>query len=392
MPAVLHPESVVLIRHVFEPMVLNNVDAISVVGGEQLPPDPRYSVGYRGPEVVGLVLRGGEHQRFDDVQVVVIKGGVSEADLVKKVPVIGGGGITRRMIVDDGGIGLGQIDNVKQESEYIDEIDAYLRDKAKATREAGGDEFYGRVGMKQERFVELNREAPFARTNPVSILNGILGNAALIASGETAKMLVNWQGLDAETTPVAITLAVAAANPDLISTPGGTATSIKPYGIVQFGTGGFLVSVEVDIAQGCEFSVSGSQIAVSVAMDPQINTEAVAQQRVTAMLSFRSINRHSRLTRTRYVPLLTAAAVSGYYVIPVFAQDLIVLFDEPNLTSTISWYTQTGLALGVNRIAASTTEQMKVPILVPKNAWGLTVTNSSGSTQNFTQLQFGLNL
>lgn len=68
--------------------------------------------------VLGHKLGLGRSLSDDELRVALAMERQRRADL----QLLGGGGNSRRMIVDDGGIGLGQIDNLKQDSEYIDKI------------------------------------------------------------------------------------------------------------------------------------------------------------------------------------------------------------------------------------------------------------------------------
>lgn len=322
MPAVLHPEAVVVQRRGHEPVVLLNVDAISIVGGVTLPPDARFRVGYKGPEAIGLVLRGGERQRIDDVQVVFIKGGMTEADLArKKVPVIGGGGNTRRMIVDDGGIGLGQIDNVKEESEYIDEIDKYLLDKSKALQAVGGDEFYGRIQMGQNARVELNQQAAFTRNNPASIVESMMGGQATRKSGQPPVMVANWIGKSIESCIVNVVFTPVGQVTDANRTVSGLGQFLRPYGIVRWGNEGALAIAEVDIGTGRQFSVGGSMVSLSVAMEEIPGTNIYdGSMTLAGMLSIGTVARAgSPITRTLYLDDIVGGGTATFRV-PPFAK------------------------------------------------------------------------
>ncbi len=407
MPAVLHPDAVVVIRHGVQPVVLHNVDAISVVGGEPLPPDVRYSAGWRSPEAIGLVLRGGERQRFDDVQVVAIKGGVGEAELRNKVPIVGGGGTTRQMIVDDGGIGLGQIENVQQDSEYIDEIDQYLIDKEKATRAAGGDEFRGRIGMKRSEIAALNAQAPFVRNVPASALNCVLGNTTTVTppgvpatGGEAvyseAAQVALWDGEDVESTAVTV-LFGPTGEPNTTTykiTAAQGSIALRPIGVVQFGTRGYLMTAEVDIARGCQFTVCASYVRLSVKVsgEPVIGSANIAAS-ATGMIAFHTSVRTAPLTCTRYWNGLAAGLGTSHMRIPAFAQTLIIYRFRSTIPFAVIVRDLGGVQLFNFAIAA---EVLMDTISLPGNAYFIEINNlsnvaGSGGVTDFN-LIYGLGL
>lgn len=325
---ILRPEKVVLICFGAAPEVINGVDAISVMGGEPVPGDARFSLGFKTPESVGIVLKGGERKRIDNIQVVLIKGGVGQS---ASTPLIGAdSGLSRRMITDDGGVGLGQIENLRDEGQYIGEIEKYLQDKEKAAREVGNDDFRMRMQMQKNEIKALNQTAPFTRDNPASLVTGMLGRQITITgpganSGDPVFsdpiLVARWDGADIDARDVSCVFGSVITfdtNTVLPSPASGVTQGLQPIGIVQFGTSGYLVTVEVDITLGAQLTVCGSTVLMSVkTAGPAVSTT------VTGMISMH-LCRSRRLTRTVYRNALPRTATSGLIIIPPFATSVYI--------------------------------------------------------------------
>lgn len=319
---VLHPREIAVVReHLAEPEILHGVAAVSVVGGERLPEDARFSYGFRSPEIVGIVMADGTKHRLADVQAVLVKGGVCNID---RAPTIGGGDNSGRVIVDSGDIGLGQITNLKANSPYIDEIDKYLLDKEKASLAAHGDEFYTRIHMQQGEHAELSQKAEFKRINPPSISGSVLGTsvsvAAIIGSRTTPVSVAYWVGHDTETTPVTCLFNSAAP----IAQSGANTRSRRPFGIVIYGTSGTINTVEVDILNGCQLTIPASSVTLQVAMEaiPSIGGTTPAMN-LSGMLSFFSVLRGKPVTKTLYIDNLAPNATKTINI-PNMAQTIEV--------------------------------------------------------------------
>lgn len=207
---------------------------------------------------------------------------------------------------------------------FGDEID---RAESVAQRMRTSDQLAFKAALRDDKWRELREIAPFVRPNPSSILRGTFGGQQEVSSGKTEQVAL-WQGDDPETLPISVTL--APVEQVVTVTAIGAPPSFRPFGIVQFGTRGFMVKAEVDIGKGCQFTVSASAVSLQVAMDPVARVSGVAVQvpgtmKLTGMLSCYPIERSMVITRTRYVD---DPAAQSNFVVPPFAKELTFLRDE----------------------------------------------------------------
>ncbi len=254
------------------------------------------------------------------------------------VPIIGEGTPNGRMIVDDYNVGLEQIEDLYIPGKTEGEVEKYLLDKTQAEREAGGDEFRTFMEMQHQNHAALADQASFARTNPVSVLKGMLGNtASLTPSASTgadrSQTVCQWAGDDAETTSVTVTLGTSVFIPVQTNEGAGVvAAPVRSYAIVRFGTQGFLQTLFVDIGQGTQFTISGSQINIDVAVanvsvDPGGNGTPNAFPTVPlyGQISFQRITHEAPVTFTKYIDQLAGNnTVTAWIAIPPFAKRITV--------------------------------------------------------------------
>lgn len=201
-----------------------------------------------------------------------------------------------------------------------------------AQRAYNSDQLDRKVITRQEEWRNLDQRASFTRTNPPSALVGTLGNQATVRSGvsvqesERNAQVALWEGHDAETTPVTVTLGpvvgVGLSAQQFPEVPGSpTGPWVFPYGIIQFGTRGFATNFEVDIGLGCQFTLTASMVSVQVALEPPpagFPADDVSLN-LAGMLSFGPTNRvPCPVTRTRFVNVTTVAPV--VVAIPAFAK------------------------------------------------------------------------
>lgn len=203
---------------------------------------------------------------------------------------------------------------------YQDDIQAEFahlrRGVERAGRNGSRDEFYGLIEARNERAKSIVDAAGFIG-NPPSAVGQVLGGQATLTSDLviSSRAVARWQGSDAETTPVAITLGMV--TPLL---PGGTAV-VRPFAYVRWGAYGFNYVAEVDIGLGRQLCVNASMVEVEVALDALTAANA-AQANIAATLSFRAPVRTSPLIRTRYLDSV-AQNVAQTVVIPPFAVGLL---------------------------------------------------------------------
>jgi hypothetical protein len=182
------------------------------------------------------------------------------------------------------------------------------------------DSLAQKVVQRGEEWHRLNQQSPFIRTNPVSVLNGILGNQIILESGQQGDV-ANWEGDDAETGPVTVVL--GPSNQTLGPMP--QTSPARAYAIVRFGTKGFSTAVEVDVGLGCQFTVNASAVRVTIVMPTALSGHLANRIPVTGMLSFRAPLRTTPITRTIYWDDPIIQPNEARILVPPFAKKMTVV-------------------------------------------------------------------
>lgn len=313
-----------------------------------------------------------------------------------------------RLIVDDNGIGLGQILDTAPPSQYVGEVEKYLLDKSAAGLEVGGDEFRTRMAMQRAEQATLQQQAPFARDVPPSIMGAMLGSQATVRTGAAPSLnsaiprgekieVARWTGEDAETGPVTITL-TPVENIRLSGGPpwpGTGGIGVRPIGIVQFGTSGWLQTVECDISSGVQFTVHGSAITVSVALDgggTAFSAGALLSMRLAGLISFKPVFRTTPIYRTIFFDPLTATEQT--ITVPAFAKSVWFYRQNPaSAAVTLDFCASTPTVTTDPRytylLAAGA--QMTAPIPIAGDVTRMLITKTAGADSNACAI-FELNL
>jgi len=252
---------------------------------------------------------------------------------------------------------------------------------ATADLAVSGDSLDKKVAARRAEWQQLDQMAPFMRTNPVSALNGTLGNQATLTIGgpdateaDARAQVVLWQGDDAETTPITVTLAPVAgvnAAPYRNSATVGVPPAY-PYAIVQFGTRGFLANFEVDIGQGCQFTLTASTVSVEVALEqPAAPTANSVEAQLSAMLSFGPTNRQpAPITRT--LRRSVTAGVTEAFIVPHYASRIALQLGDPAGTYLLTFLN----SIADNISAISGTGSMLSAVDLPNGCYAVSVKNT----------------
>jgi hypothetical protein len=229
---------------------------------------------------------------------------------------------------------LSQRDGLMTEEEVFGEDDLDRADRAQ--RQTPDDSLAQKSLIRQGVWGDLQKIAPFARTNPPSVLQGTVGGQQEVTS-HPGGIIVNengqqvarqnkmqvalWSGADAETLPLTVTFGSVSLLSELSNDTDNGA--YRPYGIIKFGTRGFSVEAEVDIHRGTQFTVSGSSISLQVAMEPVPvgSVDPPGFMKLTGMVSFWPVTHRTPVTRTRYVDDLV---VDANFSVPAFAKNFTV--------------------------------------------------------------------
>jgi hypothetical protein len=257
-----------------------------------------------------------------------------------------------------------------------------------------GDELTQKAALRKNQWHTLNAQAPFSRLQPPSVLKGVLGGQQKVSSDPNVVAGINssaqvalWGGDDVETMPVSITLAPVQ---QIFAVDSALAVgSLRPYGIVQFGTRGFLVKVEVDIGRGCQFSVGASYVSVQVALEPVVAPAVGSTMLLSGMLSFLPVSHTTPLTRTKYVDFLAIGAHETI-LLPAFAKNLAVWRNPLTTEITLSFRDANDINTYSYVIAAGAT--LLEPIPLSNDIVAVRVTNTGGVLVDHVRLIFGLSL
>ncbi len=231
----------------------------------------------------------------------------------------------------------------------------------------------------------LDAQAKFVRNNPVSVLNGSLGNQATVYLGPqtagvvargTPVQVAQWQGDDAETVPVTISLGRVTVP---VPAKALTYATKNPYALIQFGTRSSLLQMEVDIGLGCQFTVNASMVTVTVGEEGVVFNPTIVEEPsiLAGMLSFHPTARTQNITRTVNVAAGTPPSV---ITIPAFAKSLVVEKLSSTVACTISFQNNVAGSCGTFLLAAGV--QQLTPIQLPNDAVSLTITNDATPTFN----------
>jgi hypothetical protein len=242
----------------------------------------------------------------------------------------------------------GMIDVMDIETEDSD-FTELIRNKHRAMEEAGGDDLAAHIIHRDGEHASLVAEAPFQRTNPTSAAQGVLGNKFLITSGVPPVQIASWTGDNVDTTAVTCTFSVFDIL-DANNFNAGAIPSRRPFGVVNFGVGGSS-KVEVDIGHGCQLTVGGSAVFLSVGLDnPPTGQSTMTLQ---GSLSFQATQKNIGLVRTRYIDgLVSGGGYGGNFdiqIVPKFARNVIVWRSDPTQSMQLKFqdanlqniYTQT---------------------------------------------------
>ncbi len=310
-------------------------------------------------------------------------------------PVVGADStLSRRMIVDDGGIGLGQIENLQKEPRYVGEIEQHLHEKERAAREVGGDEFRQRIQMVRQDYAALQAQAPYVRSNPASAVGKILGNSVTVPNNQQREV-ARWVGEDEECLPITFTVQAAdALTPQLIQTQSviGVAPT-RPYAIAQWGSSGWFMTAEIDICRGTQFTVSASSAILTLAMADMtaVAPGNLAARALTGIISFMPCVRGTPVQRSVYIDALGAGAFSGRIFIPKFARSFTVWRSDSTQTISILLQQADSTAAYSVARAASALETTQTPIYLAGDVTYIQIQNTGAGATDI-RIIFDLNL
>lgn len=285
-----------------------------------------------------------------------------------------------------------------------DDFHEMVQQRNEAMHEGKGDDLARDVILQEQSRAALGQSASFVRINPASSIKAVLGgiatlttpatNAALQTLISNAQQVAMWVADDnSETVAITVTFGPIATIIQLVNQL--NPSELRPFGVVQFGTRGALQTVEVDIGRGCQLTVSGTQVNVSVALDAPSLGNVQNTTTLTGMISFYPIQKHVGLQRTRYVDALAAGVTTGKLVVPPFARDLTiynsgVTSNNPSVNSTaITFYNSAGVVTQSTQLQPNIYSQY---FALDNQTYSLTLKNDDGSHAVNYACVFGLTL
>jgi hypothetical protein len=258
-----------------------------------------------------------------------------------------------------------------------------------AMEEAGGDDLARDVILQGTQHAELNAQAPFTRINPPSVVNNPLGNQVQISGPDRSVglpaytdpiLIARWDGNDAETTSVTAVFGPVGSFQTSLSNPinGTPPKGIRPLGVVQFGTRGWLMTAEVDIMTGAQLSVCASTMLLFVRA-----TGTGGPFPCTAMISMGPCVRTGPLTRTVYWNALAGGnATTSEIPIPPFAKNVWVTRDNGQPAFTINIDNGNQNTMYSQSVAVSTLFGDPLPLTGDAEFFNI-VNTSANTTANF---------
>lgn len=311
---------------------------------------------------------------------------LGDVDIVDEVP-------HREHVVSGPGT-VGLEDERLNRGSYRDDWDVEVDNNEKAQvgprGEITGDDFDAAFRLKEMEKAEQQKAAPPVSINPPSASKAILGGIATLqipvgSLVDVQQEVCAWVGeFDIETTSVTVSLGVAGQpfnNP-------ANVLPIRAYAIVSFGTRGTLIPIRVDIGAGCQFTVSGNEVRVTLALDAASQSwsgiTVSPQVQLSAMLSFQTTQRQAPIICTHYISALANAA-SVTLALPVFAKLIRIAVSNPLTVVAVQALDSSGNVL--ETIAAGGTQQLPLS----GDTAAIKVTNSSGGTSN-VRFIYGLEL
>lgn len=258
-----------------------------------------------------------------------------------------------------------------------DDWEQMLRDRAEASVGPNGeilDDFDRDVrlmGMQQDA---LTAQAPFTRTNPTSVVGAVLGGFATFQqlSGSQKVSLARWNGADEDVRSVTCTFT------EMIT---GAFAKFRPYGIVSYSIRDSTTTIEVDINQGCQFTIGASQVllemAIPIDIAPLTGFDKDAKFYAGA-ISFDQVFRTTPITRTIYSENLADGQIyTGRF--PKFTRRIVVErypFSAP-FTLFLNGGDDSGESEDIAEIKVGANARMD-PLTIPGDAYGFDIRNTTG--------------
>jgi hypothetical protein len=275
-----------------------------------------------------------------------------------------------------------------------DDFDEMVARREQAMIEGGHDDLAREAILMGDNHAALTAAAPFTRDNPTSATNTPLGNRVNIAINDL-KEVARWVGDDAETTPVTVSAGIVQQNPNL--TFGGVFFGqLRPFARVQWGTRGYLLTADIDLGTGFQFTICASTVILQLGMNAAAGTTTGFTVDVAGMLSFKPCVRTAPLTRTVYIDAQAGAgATSAVLAVPNSAKKVTIWRSAPNNQVDVFFIglggnTTTGARRAASGVATVETDN-PVTYELPGNTVAFQVQNNgAGATDIMAVFELGI--
>lgn len=280
--------------------------------------------------------------------------------------------------------------------DFDDSDELEIADRIKST---SADELEALAKIRDVQRQQASRIAPHVRIVPPSADCGTLGTTATVKIGEE-QQVAQWSAdSPIETLPITIIAGpVAPPNPSINSIAEfSTMPVFRSYGIIRAGSRGYPMAFEFDLGPGIEFSLNASMVSLSVALEKGIapwENLGEGTLKLGGALSYFPPLKNTAVTRTKYVPALDAAGVTGpvsYKVnVPAFARNVVLWRQLLNDTFTLDFLDSQGNSRYSWTLAAGTAGAMLTPIPVTPDIYQIQVSATGGGNRSSSRLVFGL--
>lgn len=288
-----------------------------------------------------------------------------------------------------------QIVDVLPQGTFKDDWQHLLEQRAEAAVGPNGehlDDFDREFQLQEKNLEAIKQAAPYVGINPASAVNQVLGGQLAVTPGDPPREIARWTGENPETTNVTITIGQATVAASSRQSAFHQPIQARPFAVVQWGTRGIPVVAEVDAFLGTQFTIGASFVSLQMAMEalsnPPAQTAVPATLTMTAMLSFRVVERNKPLTRTHYDD--SFAVLKSSFKIPPFAIDYTFICDDPTTTAQFDVF-DIGNNLICSAVAVSGDPAKAKTIPLPPDANTMNWQNVTGSPQA-ARIIFGLSL
>ena len=170
---------------------------------------------------------------------------------------------------------------------------------------------------------EANKLARPVQINPESAYTAMLGGSAPIKIGGPNVEVARWTGnSQVEACPITIGLGEVSPTGAAVDIPAGPFFTpvFRPFAIIQYGTRNSVISFEVDIGLGTQFTIGASAVNVIVGLE---DTSTVGEMRLAGQLSFYTVTRTTPVTRTLYYDT-NGVSLSHKFAVAKFAKSVTV--------------------------------------------------------------------